>query len=894
MKRQAGREASSPPSSRALAKRLREREREREARARDELPPPLPLPLPQPPPLALLLAAESRGYRKRSRSRDRERERERSRDKSSRSGGSAAREERESTSSSSSARAAAREERAAALELHHRHELGLLGRPPLRTSAAAAAAAAAAEVAGPRPGTLEYKTLLISNLGSQVSDEDVEDALFHEFKKFGDVSVKLSHTPELGRVAYVNFRHPEDAKEARHAKSARLVLGDRQLKLEPMYVRRRSVTPPDVGYLHAVHAPYAYRQRSISPPVPALARARHYALEGLGLGLGRERERILDYYGMLDERGRPYGFPPVPPVVVEDLKPEDDQRATSNLFIGNLDHNVTEVELRRAFDKYGVIEEVVIKRPARGQGGAYGFVKFQNLDMAHRAKVAMQGRVIGVNPVKIGYGKANSTTRLWVGGLGPGISLTALAREFDRFGSIRNIDYVKGESFAYIQYESLDASQAACTQMRGFPLGGPERRLRVDFAKVEESPPRVFPSGYQPPAPLPPHYELLPEAYAHHRSLEREREGRARERASSPPPPPSHVLLSQRERSVLEREYPGSPPRTLERRSAAVEAFGRPGRSARSRSRSRERWLKERDERRSNRRRSRSASNDRGPAEDREREKERDRGRSKVRAPVGPVSPEPSPDRARVRAPDSTTEPQDHSPEESGPPPRPPPVPASDPAPPPSRHHGKRGVSGDHLNHHHRNSEPTAVSPSIHPAPPPPGSLSEFAAASLPKSWPGLFALKNSSFPTHLYLLEGGATFFNAIMKGQSQPCQLKIAQRLRMDQTRLDEVARRIKQGRPDGYAILLALQGPVDRQAPPPEPGLQVRLLRHLVTYLRNKEAAGVISLPAAREGATGAMLYAFPPGHFSQQYLQEAKRTVGNLEEEHMVIVIVNDTN
>uniref|UniRef100_A0A8B9VBR2 RRM domain-containing protein n=1 Tax=Anas zonorhyncha TaxID=75864 RepID=A0A8B9VBR2_9AVES len=99
--------------------------------------------------------------------------------------------------------------------------------------------------------------------------------------------------------------------------------------------------------------------------------------------------------------------------------PEDDQRATRNLFIGNLDHNVSEVELRRAFEKYGIIEEVVIKRPARGQGGAYAFLKFQNLDMAHRAKVAMSGRVVGRNPIKIGYGKANPTTRLWVGGLGP-------------------------------------------------------------------------------------------------------------------------------------------------------------------------------------------------------------------------------------------------------------------------------------------------------------------------------------------------------------------------------------------------------------------------------------------------------------------------------------------
>ncbi|KAF7655433.1 hypothetical protein LDENG_00055600 [Lucifuga dentata] len=766
MKRQAGRETS---PSRAIAKRIRERERERESARREELPPP---------PLALLLA-ESRGYHRRSRSREREKPR-------------------------------LREERAAALELHHRHELSLLGRPPLRTTVS--------ELPAARPGTLEYKTLLISNLGSQVSDEDVEDALFHEFKKFGDVSVKLSHTPELGRIAYVNFRHPEDAKEARHAKSSRLVLGDRQLKIEPMYVRRRSVTPPDVSYL-PLPAPYPYRQRSISPPGPGVSnirdlRARHYALETLGLS--RERERLLDYYGMLDERGRPYGLPPMP--VVEDLKPEDDQRATSNLFIGNLDGNVTEGELRRGFDKYGIIEDVVIKRPARGQGGAYAFVKFQNLDMAHRAKVAMQGRLIGGNPIKIGYGKANPTTRLWVGGLGPGNSLAALAREFDRFGSIRNIDYVKGDSFAYIQYESLDAAQAACTQMRGFPLGGPERRLRVDFAKVEDSASRTFSPGYQPAVPLPSHYDILGEAaYGRHRSLERELRG-ARDRSS----PPSHSLLSQRdrERALLERDYP--------------------------------------------------------------------------------ASPTPSPDRARVRAPDSTTEPRDHSPDSGGGGRH---AAANEDELTSGRHHSKRS-SSEHLNnHHHRGGEITAAgSPAAHTDThtSSPSTLSEFAQASLSKTWHGFFALKNSSFPTDLYMLEGGSSFFNAVMKdslklqSQNQPSQLKIAQRLRMDQTRLDEVSRRIKLGRPDGFAILLATQGPIDRQAPAPEPGLQVRLLRHLVTYLRNKEAAGVVSLPAAKEGGAGAMLYAFPPGDFSQQYLQAAKRTVGSLDEEHMVIVIVSDTN
>nr|XP_014332832.1 PREDICTED: putative RNA-binding protein 15B [Bos mutus] len=110
-------------------------------------------------------------------------------------------------------------------------------------------------------------------------------------------------------------------------------------------------------------------------------------------------------------------------------------------------------------------------------------------------------------------------------------------------------------------------------------------------------------------------------------------------------------------------------------------------------------------------------------------------------------------------------------------------------------------------------------------------NLSEYAQT-LQLGWNGLLELKNSCFPTSLHLLEGD---------------------------------------------------QGV--------EPGLQRQLLRNLVSYLKQKQAAGVISLPVG--GSKGrdstGMLYAFPPCDFSQQYLQSALRTLGKLEEEHMVIVI-----
>ncbi|XP_062542305.1 RNA-binding protein spenito-like [Armigeres subalbatus] len=102
--------------------------------------------------------------------------------------------------------------------------------------------------------------------------------------------------------------------------------------------------------------------------------------------------------------------------------------------------------------------------------------------MAHRAKVELSGQYIGKFQCKIGYGKATPTTRIWVGGLGAWTSITQLEREFDRFGAIKKIEYNKGDTQAYILYDSIDAATTAVKGKRGFPLGATDRRIRIDFA----------------------------------------------------------------------------------------------------------------------------------------------------------------------------------------------------------------------------------------------------------------------------------------------------------------------------------------------------------------------------------------------------------------------------
>merc|ERR1719319_1462950 len=150
--------------------------------------------------------------------------------------------------------------------------------------------------------------------------------------------------------------------------------------------------------------------------------------------------------------------------------------------------------MRRIFGRYGVLVDIDIKRPPPGTGNAFAFVRFENLDQSSLAKRELSGQYIGKFQCKIGYGKVNATTKVWIGGLGNWASPALIEREFDRFGAITKVDYEKGSEYGFVQYETMDAASAAVQEMRGFPLGGPDKRVRMDFADVENMP---QPRGYQ-------------------------------------------------------------------------------------------------------------------------------------------------------------------------------------------------------------------------------------------------------------------------------------------------------------------------------------------------------------------------------------------------------------
>jgi RNA-binding protein 15 len=104
---------------------------------------------------------------------------------------------------------------------------------------------------------------------------------------------------------------------------------------------------------------------------------------------------------------------------------DDDERdATRTLFIGNLDYDIHCNDLKRIFDPFGFIEEIDIKRQQQPSHSmlngsetlrAFAFIKYSNMDMAYLAKSKLNGKKIGKNECRIGYGKITIKTNNLIG-----------------------------------------------------------------------------------------------------------------------------------------------------------------------------------------------------------------------------------------------------------------------------------------------------------------------------------------------------------------------------------------------------------------------------------------------------------------------------------------------
>jgi len=455
-----------------------------------------------------------------------------------------------------------------------------------------------------------------------------------------------------------------------------------------------------------------------------------------------------------------------------------------------------------------------------------------------------------------------------VGGLGPWTSLSHLGKEFDRFGAIRKIDFVRGDNHAYIQYDSIDAAQAACADMRGYPLGGPDKRLRIDYAD---------PGPYSSASPT--HPDAAPGA------------------AAGDQFPPVVVSAGRPGRD-------GTPPDDWNHSAGAKfgeynDAFDRSAGSQSGRSRE---------------------FND-----DPKREREFSGGAGSSGAnyekwwgdeaggppPGGPYSPTPGSQSRRRRTPD-------------GPPPGEPPHkrrrnsggsggPGGDDRSPMGRRPHSIGGRSPYETNGKDDSGAGSLKVTISDT----VSTVQELAKCCPPAWTGGLMLKSSSFPSRLLFCDGDSKLLELLMRDSTgEMSTLRITQRLRLEKGKLDDVTRRMNNSGAGGYCLLLTTGGPAGG-APPTTPEadgsvIQLRPMKNLVTYLKQKDAAGVITfstgapkgdLPdgkvaGAKDGEVKGVLYLFPPCPYAVELLQRVAPNLENYspaaKDDYLVVVVVRGPN
>jgi len=386
-----------------------------------------------------------------------------------------------------------------------------------------------------------YRNLIVRNIPGQIPDQDVVECLQTEYRKYGRCKVQMGKEGDV-RVGLVDFVHHDDAREAKNAKG-HLVMNDKRLKIDIWYgnnqggkqQRDRSRSPvrgrrsPEYDYdrpsHHGGHGGHhhggrgghhrSHGGRDGSPPS---FRGGYRGRGGGGRGgyssrgghAPRDSGHAPSHRGdgdeyqprgtkpefefPRDEAGRkrthlqeekffPGGRAHRPG---DDLPPEDDPGSTRSLFLGNLDRSLTREEIYSEFEEFGDILECDIKQARNANHSNFGFVKYHDLNMAWKAKLAMNGKVLHRNPIRVGWGRPVPSKVLWIGGLGPEVTTNLLQRECNKFGSIYNIKKNDNCDWAEITFGSIDSVTYAISGLRGQRLPGSERRCRVDYAFTQE------------------------------------------------------------------------------------------------------------------------------------------------------------------------------------------------------------------------------------------------------------------------------------------------------------------------------------------------------------------------------------------------------------------------
>lgn len=171
------------------------------------------------------------------------------------------------------------------------------------------------------------------------------------------------------------------------------------------------------------------------------------------------------------------------------------------LYVGNLDHSVSEDLLAALFGQMGTVKGIKIIREAGND--PYAFIEFSNHQAASTALTAMNKRLFLDKEMKVNWAtspgnqpKTDTSTHhhIFVGDLSPEIETETLREAFAPFGEISNCRIVrdsqtlKSKGYAFVSFVKKAEAENAIQSMNGQWLGS--RSIRTNWSTRKPPAPR--------------------------------------------------------------------------------------------------------------------------------------------------------------------------------------------------------------------------------------------------------------------------------------------------------------------------------------------------------------------------------------------------------------------